>query len=62
MGTVGVEYSQQNLKETEIKVLINLIGNILPLKRIGKEDSLDLIPSPSPSVKIQISGRKVYLK
>ena len=26
------------------------------------EDNLDLIPSPSPSVKIQIIGGKVYLK
>ena len=25
------------------------------------EDSLDLIPSPSPSVKVQIIGGKVYL-
>ena len=28
----------------------------------NEEDSLDLIPSPSPSVKIQIVGRKVYLR
>ena len=27
-----------------------------------KEDSLNLIPSPSPSVKIQIIGGKVYLR
>ena len=27
-----------------------------------KEESLDLIPSPSPTVKIQIIGRKVYLR
>ena len=27
-----------------------------------QEDSLDLIPSPSPSVKIQIIGGKVYLR
>ena len=27
----------------------------------NQEDSLDSIPSPSPSVKIQIIGRKVYL-
>ena len=26
------------------------------------EDSLDSIPSPSPSVKIQIIGGKVYLR
>ena len=26
------------------------------------KDSLDLIPSPSPSVKIQIIGGKVYLR
>ena len=25
-------------------------------------DSMDLIPYPSPSVKIQIIGRKVYLR
>ena len=28
----------------------------------GLEDSLDLIPSPLPSVKIQIIGGKVYLR
>ena len=27
-----------------------------------QEDSLDLIPSPSPSVKTQIIGGKVYLR
>ena len=27
-----------------------------------EEDSLDSIPSPSPSVKIQIIGGKVYLR
>jgi hypothetical protein len=27
-----------------------------------EEDSLDSIPSPSPSVKIQIIGEKVYLR
>ena len=31
------------------------------VKKILKS-SLDLIPSPSPSVKIQIMGRKVYLR
>ena len=29
---------------------------------MNKEDSLDLIPSPSTSVKVQIVGGKVYLR
>ena len=38
------------------KVTLNFkVENIL-------EDSLGLIPSPSPSVKIQIIGGKVYLR
>ena len=36
----------------------------IPVDKVGKisEDSLDSIPSPLPSVKIQISGGKVYLR
>ena len=41
--------------------------NVLPFEPVFKEetikeDSLDSIPSPSPSVKIQIMGGKVYSK
>ena len=41
------------MKETKIEVY--KVENIL-------KGSLDLIPSPSPSVKIQITGRKVCLR
>ena len=36
----------------------------IPMDKVEKisEDSLDSIPSPLPSVKIQISGGKVYLR
>ena len=37
---------------------------LLHIDKVEKiqEDSLDSIPSPSPSVKIQINGGKVYLR
>jgi hypothetical protein len=36
----------------------------MPTPKVEKisEDGLDLIPSPSPSVKIQIIGGKIYLR
>jgi hypothetical protein len=47
------------LVETQISVKIALVGK--KPERI-EEDSLDLIPSPSPSGNIQIFVRKVYLR
>ena len=38
-----------------------IYGEIVKVEKI-QEDSLDLMPSPSPSVKIQIIGVKVYLR
>ena len=42
----------------------SLLKQFLFIYKVEKiyEDSLDLIPSPSPSVKIQIIGWKVYLR
>ena len=37
-------------------------GFIVLSIKVEKISGLDLIPSPSPSVKIQIIGRKVYLR
>ena len=42
-------------------VFINLLSTLYKVKQILK-GSLDSIPSPSPSVKIQIMGRKVCLR
>ena len=45
--------------EKKIKMMqTNIVGKVKNIK----EDSLDSIPSPSPSVKIQIMGRKVGLR
>ena len=44
--------------------LTGFLGFVSPGGKVEKiqEDSLDSIPSPSPSVKIQIMGGKVYLR
>jgi hypothetical protein len=46
---------------TSIKRLNKERQPLVKVERI-EEDSLDSIPSPSPSVKIQIIGGKVYLR
>ena len=42
-------------------VVFLILGFLAKVEKIY-EDSLDLIPSSSPSVKIQIIGGKVYLR
>ena len=47
-----------DLMEIETGTLKEVNGKVEKIE----EDSLDLIPSPLPSVKIQIIGEKVYLR
>ena len=47
---------------TKLKAVIDTVYRVDSKVEKILEDSLDSIPSPSPSVKIQIIGGKVYLR
>ena len=53
--------SDTNVDDSQNEIYSSL--SQIPLKvEKNLKGSLDSIPSPSPSVKIQIMGRKVYLR
>ena len=59
----GYEGNLTKEEEDTIKMMKDSGAHNLDLDKVEKilKGSLDLIPSPSPSVKIQIFGGKVYL-
>ena len=48
----------QPVSKIELYLYVNVVVKVEKIS----EDSLDSIPSPSPSAKIQIIGGKVYLR
>ena len=67
MESTTIEYViERECDTTQIGGLLDSkgYGIALPPGKVEKilKGSLDSIPSPSPSVKIQITGRKVYLR